>query len=40
MAISFSNDYTVTLDNALVKRVSHLLVGSYSVVEPNPPVPL
>ena len=38
--ISFSHGYTVTLDNALVKRVFHSMVGSYSVVEPNPPVPL
>ena len=38
--ISFSKGYTVTLDNALVKRVFHSTVGFYSVVEPNPPVPL
>ena len=38
--ISFSNGYTVTLDNALVKRVFHSMVGFYSVVEPNPPVSL
>ena len=38
--ISFSNGYTVTLDNALVKRVFHSTVESYSVVKPNPPVPL
>ena len=38
--ISFSNGYIGTLDDTPVKRVSCLMVGPYSVVEPNPPVPL